>query len=147
MDLLLQMRRLSTNAVMYSGVTAAVARLHTTDMECLELLTLHGPLSAGQLSRLTGLTTGSTTTMIDRLEAKGYVNRQQKMSDRRHVTVVPNTEKIDRDFDHISAPLGEAMLLLISKCSQDEIQIIDRFLQDANAVVEAEIGQLAKHTN
>jgi DNA-binding MarR family transcriptional regulator len=79
------------------------------------------------LSRFTRLTTGSTTTMIDRLQAKGYVNRQQKMSDRRHIIVVPNAEKIDEDFGHISAPLGEAMLLLISRRSQAEIQTMDRF--------------------
>jgi DNA-binding MarR family transcriptional regulator len=135
------MRRLSTNAVMYSGATVAVVKLHTTDMECLELLTLHGPLSAGQFARLTGLTTGSTTTMVDRLQAKGYVYRQQDTSDRRHITIVPNTEKIDKDFDHISAPMGKAMLSLISTYSQAEMQIITRFLQ--NAVAEAEIGRLA----
>jgi DNA-binding MarR family transcriptional regulator len=142
--LLLQLRRLSANAVMYSGVTAAAAKLHTTDMECLELLTLHGPLTAGRLSELTGLTTGSTTTMIDRLEAADYVVRRQQASDRRRVIIVPNTRKIDADLDHISASLGKAMFAFISQYSNEELCILHAFMQEANTIVEAEIAQLAK---
>ena len=36
-----------------------------------------GPLTAGQLAELTGLTTGAITGVIDRLEKAGFVRRER----------------------------------------------------------------------
>ena len=73
-----------------SMLTSAVAErlgLHPTSWECLSLLFEHGPVSAGRLGELTGLTTGAVTGLIDRLEAAGYVRRRRDAGDRRRVIV------------------------------------------------------------
>ena len=51
---------------------AYTSGLNTTDLMCLSFLTDAEPLTAGQLAEATGLTTGSVTIMIDRLEKAGY---------------------------------------------------------------------------
>jgi DNA-binding MarR family transcriptional regulator len=47
----------------------------------------HGPISAGQLGRLIGLSPASTTHLVDRLEARGLVSRSRRQDDRRAVDV------------------------------------------------------------
>jgi DNA-binding MarR family transcriptional regulator len=46
-----------------------------------------GPISAGQLGRLIGLSPASTTHLVDRLEARGLVARSRRQDDRRAVDV------------------------------------------------------------
>lgn len=60
--------------------------INRTDLRHLDLL-LDGPLSAGQLSERSGLSPAAMTTLIDRLERKGYVRRVRDGADRRRVFV------------------------------------------------------------
>src|SRR5437660_1270122 len=53
-----------------------------------------GQMTAGELSTLTGLTTGAVTGLIDRFEKKKLVKRRFAEDDRRKVIIEPNTEKI-----------------------------------------------------
>jgi DNA-binding MarR family transcriptional regulator len=46
-----------------------------------------GPVSAGHLGRLIGLSPASTTHLVDRLEARGLVGRSRRQDDRRAVDV------------------------------------------------------------
>ena len=60
--------------------------LNPTDLRCLDWLA-DGPKSAGELSEGTGLSSAATTTLIDRLEQKGFVRRVRDAADRRRVFV------------------------------------------------------------
>jgi DNA-binding MarR family transcriptional regulator len=60
--------------------------LNPTDLRCLDWV-VDGPKSAGELSAGTGLSSAATTTMIDRLERKGFVRRVRDSTDRRRVLV------------------------------------------------------------
>lgn len=60
--------------------------LNPTDLRCLDWL-VDGPKSAGELSQGTGLSSAATTTLIDRLERKGFVQRVRDPVDRRRVLV------------------------------------------------------------
>jgi DNA-binding MarR family transcriptional regulator len=46
-----------------------------------------GPVAAGQLGRLIGLSPASTTHLVDRLEGRGLVGRSRRQDDRRAVDV------------------------------------------------------------
>jgi len=46
-----------------------------------------GPITAGQLGRLLGLSPASTTHLVDRLEARSLVARSRRQDDRRAVDV------------------------------------------------------------
>lgn len=78
------------DAVGLHGLAGAeAAGLHASEWYALSLLDLEGPLTSGELSTRTGLTTGATTRLIDRLERDGYVHRTADPADRRKVVVEP----------------------------------------------------------
>jgi DNA-binding MarR family transcriptional regulator len=141
-QIILQLRLTSANSVMYSQATADKANLHSTDMECLDHLMMQGPLTAGMLSKLTGLTSGTMTALIDRLEEAGYVRRERGQEDRRQVLVIPNEAKINAELTPITAPLGAAIGELTAHFSEQELAVIAEFLAKANQIAAEEITRL-----
>ncbi|AYL37482.1 MarR family winged helix-turn-helix transcriptional regulator [Streptomyces fungicidicus] len=85
-------RRYMAAYALFGQALADHMGLHPTDVQCLNLLTLEGgPVTTTRIGQLTGLTTGSATRLVDRLERAGYVVRKRDAADRRLVlvTVVP----------------------------------------------------------
>ena len=72
--------------------------INQTDLICLNALFRQGPMSAGQLATAIGLTSGATTTAIDRLERAGYAQRRGDPTDRRKVLVHASTEGANQAF-------------------------------------------------
>lgn len=69
----------------YDELVAARLGINRTDLRCLDLLHETGTMSAGPLAVGSGLTTGATTRMLDRLERIGYIRRLPDREDRRRV--------------------------------------------------------------
>jgi DNA-binding MarR family transcriptional regulator len=61
--------------------------LKDVDLDCLDLIALHGPLSPSALARRAGLHPATMTGILDRLERGGWVARTREPSDRRAVIV------------------------------------------------------------
>ncbi|MEU1270295.1 MarR family transcriptional regulator [Streptomyces sp. NPDC005799] len=88
-------RRYMASYALFNQAVADRIGLHPTDLQCLNLLTLEGgPVTTGRIAELTGLTTGSATRLVDRLERAGYVVRRRDAADRRKVLVLTVPEKI-----------------------------------------------------
>ncbi|MEU6663149.1 MarR family transcriptional regulator [Streptomyces sp. NPDC046821] len=84
------------DAVGLQGLASAEAvGLHTSEWYALSLITREGSLTSGELSARTGLTTGATTRLIDRLERAGYARRTADPKDRRRVIVEPVPDALD----------------------------------------------------
>ncbi|WMX46508.1 MarR family winged helix-turn-helix transcriptional regulator [Streptomyces roseicoloratus] len=87
-------RRYMASYALFNQAVADHLRLHPTDVQCLSLLSLEGePVTIGRVAELTGLTTGSATRLVDRLERAGYVRRERDAEDRRRVLVASVPEK------------------------------------------------------
>ena len=83
-------RRYMASYALFNQAVADRLGLHPTDLQCLNLLTLEaGPVTTGRVAELTGLTTGSATRLVDRLERAGYVVRERDAEDRRRVQAEP----------------------------------------------------------
>ena len=82
-----------TSIQMHEAV-ARKAGLSGTDHKYLGFLMEKGQMTAGELSTLTGLTTGAVTGLIDRFEKRDLVKRRFAADDRRKVIIEPNTENI-----------------------------------------------------
>jgi DNA-binding MarR family transcriptional regulator len=123
-------RKLGAQAVLISDLVATRVGLNSTDLECLDLLHLAGPTTAGQVSAHSGLTTGATTAMIDRLERAGFVRRRRDSGDRRVVVV----EVKDHCMPHI-APLYERLKkdldALHARYNSRELATVVRYLAEA----------------
>jgi DNA-binding MarR family transcriptional regulator len=100
-----------------------------TDVRFLTLLDIYGPLTPGRLATLTGLTTGSVTGVIDRLERAGYVSRRRDEADRRKVRVVPVPEAVAR----LAAERRDILDLLeavLARRNRDELVVIAGFVDE-----------------
>jgi DNA-binding MarR family transcriptional regulator len=81
------LRKVSAQSVLISDTVATRVGLNSTDLECLDLLYLAGPTTAGKLAAHSGLTTGAMTAVLDRLERQGFARRRRDVDDRRRVLV------------------------------------------------------------
>src|ERR1700755_270967 len=82
-----------TSIQMHEAI-ARKAGISGTDHKYLGFLIQNGQMTAGELSTLTGLTTGAVTGLIDRFEKKKLVKRQFAENDRRKVFIEPDSKKI-----------------------------------------------------
>ena len=121
-------RRVSAQSVIISEAVAARFGMHPTDLESLDLILLGGPLAAGELGRQAGLSSGSVTALIDRLERQGYVERVADPDDRRRVLVrhIPEAVgPIAAVYRTLEGRMGE----LWSEYSEGELAIVADFLE------------------
>jgi DNA-binding MarR family transcriptional regulator len=114
----------AVKTVLFQEAIADQLGLNTTDLMCLSFLGGAEPLTAGQLADATGLTTGSVTAMIDRLEKAGYAQREKDPTDRRRVIVRPVSERIERDIAPLYASIGQAWERAIEGYSTQELAVI-----------------------
>ncbi len=107
----------------YDEAVAAILGVHRTDLRCLDHLLQEGSATAGQLAAVLGLTTGSVTAVIDRLERKGYVRRMPDPTDRRKVLIAP--EPIARaKAAELYGPLAEAGARVLGRYSLAELELL-----------------------
>lgn len=140
-QLTMSMRGLGTRTVLYQQCVASSLGLYNNDFLSIDILHEKGPVTAGELARLTGLTTGSVTSLIDRLEKSGFVRRQPDPHDRRKVIIVPlyeNKEEVSKTYLMLHA----AMVKLASSYSDEELELITQFLSKASIVLEDQIHHL-----
>jgi hypothetical protein len=61
------------SSVLFRNAMGRKLGLNIADWECLGYVSMKGTSTPTELARYTGLTTGSTTAMLDRLEKAGYI--------------------------------------------------------------------------
>src|SRR5579863_10050526 len=81
------MRQSGSLMQLMSQAAADRIGINSTDLNCLNILSFRGQMTAGELARETGLTTASITGVVDRLEEAGFVRRERDPQDRRRVVV------------------------------------------------------------
>lgn len=80
------LQRYQRSVQAYDDAVGRALGLGPADLRCLDWLA-DGPKTAGVLATATGLRPAATTALIDRLEAKGLVERVRDEGDRRRVLV------------------------------------------------------------
>jgi DNA-binding MarR family transcriptional regulator len=120
---LMAVRDYGVNLTLFRNAMSEWAGLNVTDMECLRFLFQKGVATPSELSRFTGLTSGATTAMLDRLEKGGLIERRPNPNDRRGTLISPapsSAEKAASWFESARKAQDE----LISSYSESELEII-----------------------
>ena len=128
------------NGISYTLFRNAIGKklgLNTTDFEGLDLIFYRGTSTPSELSHYTGLSSGSTTAMIDRLEKAGLVMRQQNPQDRRGTLVVINMEAAHR-LRPLFTSARVAQNSLLDSYSARELEILADYFTRSAAMFEAE---------
>jgi DNA-binding MarR family transcriptional regulator len=128
-------RQYSDASIFMDEAIARKAGLTGSDHKYLGLILQHKELTAGDLSKLTGLTTGAVTGLIDRLEKKKLLKRQFTKDDRRKVIIVPNEDNIVKLLQPLFLELQQKTSDLIASFSVTEIQAIQRYFVKATDIM------------
>ncbi|MFC1437118.1 MarR family transcriptional regulator [Streptacidiphilus sp. N1-10] len=117
--------------------------VNETDLRCLEILLQELPeASPSQLADRLGLTTGSTTALLDRLERAGYLARRPHPTDRRK-SIVRATPTFQQSAYAVMAPLvDEGHRMIADAFTPDQIATIADFLQRATELQQRHVQQL-----
>ena len=112
--------------------------INRTDARCLDLIDQAGGMTAGELARAAGLTSGAVTAVVDRLEAAGFARRVPDPADRRRVRVEA-TDKVWETHGPLLGPMLEEGQALRDDFTDAELARFTEFLQ---RVIELQ----ARHT-
>jgi DNA-binding MarR family transcriptional regulator len=134
-------RMSSSLTVLFSQAVAEHLGVHSTDVETLDLLHLIGPMTAGRLAEITGLSTGATTRLIDRMERAGFAHRLADPDDRRRVIVEWSAESAARIMP-LFLPLGQRMGELWDSYSDTDLTLVLDFLRKTNQILAEENQRL-----
>jgi DNA-binding MarR family transcriptional regulator len=129
------------SSVQFRNATGRKLGLNVADNECLSYLTIHGVATPTELARYTGLTTGSTTAMLDRLEKVGFISRAPNPNDRRGVIVKANKKWMET-AGPLVAGIQKMHRELLARYSEQELETIADFLARFTENVKAQIDTI-----
>ncbi|MFJ3949560.1 MarR family transcriptional regulator [Streptomyces sp. Je 1-4] len=136
------------DAVGLHGMAGAEAvGLTASEWYALSQIALEGTLTSGGLAARTGLTTGATTRLIDRLERAGFVRRAADPADRRKVVIEPVTDSLDRVEDVVGPARRRIAEVLARYTPEERAVLFDYFTHAAPAFRAAteELREAAAH--
>jgi DNA-binding MarR family transcriptional regulator len=113
-------------------------KLNRGDLRWLDLLGREGPMTAGQLSDGSGLTTGAVTFLLDRLEEAGMVRRRRDADDRRRVWV-ELTPVAQTRLAQTQAPIQAEMRQLAQHFKAEDLAIVRDFMRGAKEVFQRQV--------
>lgn len=134
-------REYSIGMVSFHQAVGRLLGLNVTDMKCLDVMTMKGSATPSQLAEHTGLSSGATTAMIDRLEKAGLVERHSHPQDRRG-TILLLTKQAMQKLPLLFESLGNSMRDLISGYSQKELAVLADFFARAGVLWQEEREKL-----
>ncbi|MDS0132643.1 MULTISPECIES: MarR family transcriptional regulator [unclassified Amycolatopsis] len=137
------LRELRNQLALLNHQVSAQLALKDVDLECLELIARHGPLSPSALARRAGLHPATLTGILDRLQKGGWIVRERdpEAADRRSVAVRAVRGRNGELF-RLYAGMNTAMDELCAGYSEDELALITGFLRRATAAGQDATGAL-----
>lgn len=115
--------------------------LNIIDLRCLRLAQEADEPTAGYLATTTGLTTGTITGVLDRLEKARFVRRERDTEDRRKVMVkvLPGgVQKVER----IMAALSEDMNKALQDFTEEELKAVVKFFEVTSGAVARHLERI-----
>ena len=139
------LRELSNQLSLLNHQVGAHLDLKDVDLDCLELITRHGPLSPSEIARRAGLHPATMTGILDRLQKGGWVARERdpEATDRRAVTVHALRERSAEVFKLYSG-MNTKLDELLSGYSAADLELIGGFLQATTGAGQTATSTLAE---
>jgi DNA-binding MarR family transcriptional regulator len=127
------LRELAIQLSLLNHRVGAQLDLRDIDLDCLDLIDRHGPLSPSALARRAGLHPATITGILDRLERGGWVARERDPADRRAVLVRALRERYP-DLLRLYAGMNRSMNEIYAGYEESELELVADFLhRTANA--------------
>jgi DNA-binding MarR family transcriptional regulator len=141
-ELIREFRAAGNQDTAFDNLAAERLGLNRTDLHAINIIENSGGLTAGELAKAAGLTTGAVTGVIDRLERAGYARRGADPSDRRRVKVEV-TPKFYARADKIWGPAAADWASRLSeRFTGEELERVTEFLRIANELSRQHVERL-----
>ena len=136
-------REYGFGSVLFRHVIGEMLGVNATDMECLGVLLFKGLTTPSELAQYTGLSSGATTAMLDRLEKSELIARRPNPKDRRstHIVLVKETAAKLAPF---FASLREAQDQIVSSYAEPELELLADFFTRSVTMWEEERKKFLK---
>ena len=127
------LRELGIRLALLNHHIGARLELKDVDLDCLNLIDRHGPLSPSTLARRTGQHPATMTGILDRLERGGWIARDRDPSDRRAVLIRALSGR-NADMMGLYSGMSASMNKLLAGYGDTDLELIADFLRrSANA--------------
>ncbi len=126
----------------FDSAVCELLGINHTDHTAIDIVDRHGRLTAGELARELGLTTGAVTALVDRMEAAGFFRRVRDTADRRRV-LIEVTPVVTRVGGMIWGPIAEDFRQLATRYTIEQLELMLDFIRQGNARQEARQARLA----
>lgn len=143
-DLILAVREYGISTVLFRNFVGSTIGINVTDMECLGLLFHQGIATPTELAKHTGLTSGSITAMLDRLEKARLITRRPNPDDRRGILITINktgAKKIAPLFIGVRKAQDE----LIGSYSEKDVPVLLNFFTKFTDIYEQHRKELIQN--
>lgn len=126
------LRELSIQLALLNHRVGGRLDLNDIDLDCLDLIARHGPLSPSALARRAGLHPATITGILDRLERGGWVTRDRDAADRRAVVVRLRRERMAEMLGQYAGMLT-SMREICASYDEAQLEVITDFLRRATS--------------
>jgi DNA-binding MarR family transcriptional regulator len=132
----------TTDGLFLFQAAAERSGMNLTDLQCVTILATSGPMSAGQLAEMMGLTTGAITGVVNRLERTGHVRREKDPGDARRVVIQPVTEELQRVGVDLFGSQREMMDTLLADYDDRDLALILDVFRKSNAMTRQQAARI-----
>ena len=122
------LRALSIQLSLLNHQVGAHLGLNDVDLDCLDLIARHGPLSPSALAQRAGLHAATITGILDRLEGGGWVARERDPSDRRAVVVRARRDR-NPELMRLYSVMNSSMNEICAGYGDAELEVLADFLR------------------
>ena len=136
-------RALQASVDALDEAVADLLGINRTDLRCLDELLQVGEAGPAWLAERLRLTTGSTTTLLDRLERAGYITRSPDSRDRRKIVVRPTPLALQR-AQEIYGPVATEGAQALAPFTSDELDVVLRYLRISLALQQHHLHRLRR---
>ena len=121
----------------------ALVGVRDTDFDCLDLVSIHGPISPGALARLAGVHPATMTGVLDRLERGGWITRERDAQDRRAVVVRTRADR-DEEVQRLYDGINRRVTGIRSTLDDAELAVVIDVLRRVEAAARDAVAELAE---
>lgn len=127
--------------VLFHHTVGEILGVNVADMQCLAFVAHRESSSPSEIARHTGLSSGATTAMLDRLEVGGLITRTPNPCDRRGI-LIGLTPGATRRLTALFGSLRQAADRLASTYTNSELDLLADFLESVTTLWKDERAKL-----